>query len=160
MDKYIGKYRIILIQTKDDKNTDYVKAMNKLPKYKEQFDKLSTVIIVGYSDKFSISLYGMDGSNKYTSKHFTSWKSFTDIINSMDMQRYITDFIKSNKNIGYANTEMAIYTLNLLKNEPIKIKFLIINTLYNEAKYSNNQTQSMRNAIKIYKNWLDDYNAT
>ena len=160
MNKYIEKYRIILIETTNDKNDDYVKAMNKLPKYRAELDKLSTVIIPAYSNKFSISLYGMDGYIKYRSEKFTSWKVFIQIINSMQMQRYIIDFIKLDKNIGYNNTEMANYTLNLLKNEPIKIKFLIINTLYNEAKYSNNKTSGMRDAIRIYKNWLDDYNSS
>ena len=47
-----------------------------------------------------------------------------------------------------------------VKNEPIKIKFLVINRLYNEAKYSNNKTLGMRDAIRIYKNWLDDYNSS
>ncbi len=159
MDKYIGKYRIIVIQTKDDKNADYVKAMNKLPKYKKQFDKLATIIIVSYSDRFSISLYGMDSSIKYTSQDFTSWKTFIDIINSMDMQKYVIKLIKSDKKIGYANKEMAKYTLNLLKNQPEKIKFLVINTLYNEAKYSSIETPYMHDAIKIYKNWLDLYNS-
>jgi hypothetical protein len=55
MNKYVGKYRIILIETKNDTNKDYVKALYKLPKYKEQFDKLATVIIPSYSNKFSIS---------------------------------------------------------------------------------------------------------
>jgi hypothetical protein len=77
----------------------------------------------------------------------------------MEMQRYIIDFIKSNKNIGYENKEMANYTLDLIKSEPFKIKFLVINTLYNEAKYSTNQTLGMRDAIIIYKNWLDNYNS-
>jgi hypothetical protein len=45
-----------------------------------------------------------------------------------------------------------------VKNEPIKIKFLVINTLYNEAKYSN-KTSGMRDAIQIYKKWLDNYNS-
>ena len=30
MDKYIQKYRIILIETTNDKNGDYVKAMNMI----------------------------------------------------------------------------------------------------------------------------------
>ena len=68
MNKYIQKYRIILIETTNDKNDDYVKAMNKLPKYRAELDKLSTVIIPAYSNKFSISLYGMDGYIKYRSE--------------------------------------------------------------------------------------------
>lgn len=159
MNKYIQKYRIILIETSSDKNDDYVKAMNKLPKYRAELDKLSTVIIQAYSNKFSISLYGMDGYIKYRSEKFTSWKVLIQIINNMEMQRYVIDFIKLDKNIGYHNKEMANYTLNLVKNKPIKIKFLIINTLYNQAKYSNNQTSGTREAIRIYKNWLDHYNS-
>ena len=85
MNKYIQKYRIILIETTNDKNDDYVKAMNKLPKYRAEFDKLSTVIIPAYSNKFSISLYGMDGYIKYRSEKFTSWKVLIQIINSMEM---------------------------------------------------------------------------
>ena len=159
MNKYIEKYRIILIETTDDKNRDFVNAMNKLPKYKIQFDKLSTIIIPTYSNTFSISLYGMDGYIKYKSEEFTSWKVFIQIINNMEMQRYIIDLIKLDKNIGYDNKEMANYTLKRLKNEPIKVKFLVINTLYNEAKYSTNQTQAIREALQIYKNWLDHYNS-
>jgi hypothetical protein len=34
MDKYIGKYRIILIETKNDTNEGYMKALDKLPKYR------------------------------------------------------------------------------------------------------------------------------
>jgi hypothetical protein len=160
MNKYIGKYRIILIETTNDTNKNYMKALDKLPKYKEQFDKLGTIIIPAYSNKFSISLYGMDGYIKYRSEKFTSWTVLIQLINDMEMQRYIIDFIRSNKNIGYENKEMANYTLNLLKNESIKVKFLVINTLYNEAKYSTNKTLGMRDAIRIYNNWLDGYNSS
>jgi hypothetical protein len=160
MNKYIGKYRIILIETKNDTNDDYLKALDKLPKYKEEFDKLGTIIIPAYSNKFSISLYGMDGYIKYRSEQFTSWNVLIRLINNMEMQRYIIDFIKLDKNIGYDNKQMANYTLTLLKNELIQVKFLVITTLYNEAKYSRNKTLGMRDAIKIYKNWLNDYNSS
>ena len=159
MDEYIGKYRIILIETKNDTNEGYMKALDKLPKYRKQFDKLGTIIIPAYSNKFSISLYGMDGYIKYRSEQFTSWNVLIGLINNMEMQRYIIDFIKLDKNIGYDNKEMANYTLTLLNNEPVQVKFLVITTLYNEAKYITNKTLGMRDAIKIYNNWLDDNNS-
>jgi hypothetical protein len=56
----------------------------------------------------------MDGYIKYRSEQFTSWNVLIGLINNMEMQRYIIDFIKLDKNIGYDNKEMANYTLTLL----------------------------------------------
>jgi len=58
---------------------------------------------------------------------------------------------------GFSNKEIAYKTLDLIKNRCLRYQFDVINTMYNRAKYHPNQTSGMKDAMKIYKNWLKNY---
>ncbi len=58
---------------------------------------------------------------------------------------------------GFVNEEAAEKTLELIKNRSIRYQFDVINTMYNRAKYHPNQTSEMRDAMKIYRKWINQY---
>ena len=57
---------------------------------------------------------------------------------------------------GFKNKDKAIQSIILVESSK-KTKyeqFLIINVLYNRAKYHPHQTKDMKEAMKIFKKWL------
>lgn len=58
-------------------------------------------------------------------------------------------------NYGYSNAQKAFNTIKYLKNKSQKIKMAIANTLLQRATYHPNQTKGMRDAIKIFKRYID-----
>ena len=65
---------------------------------------------------------------------------------------------KSLKNTGYKDKETALNTINLIKKRSKKYQFDVINTMYNRAKYHPYQTKDMKEAMKIFKQWLKKFN--
>jgi hypothetical protein len=61
------------------------------------------------------------------------------------------------KGTGYKNKKTALNTLKLIKDKPLKKQFLIINVLYQRAKYHKNQTKDMIQAMNIFEKWLKKY---
>lgn len=61
------------------------------------------------------------------------------------------------KGTGYKNKEKALQTIKLVKNYNTIYQFQVINTMYNRAKHHKYQTDEMREAMEIYKKWLDKY---
>ena len=129
---------------------------------------------------FNISLYGYDGKLKYISNKINC---IPDIIKKIDAMPFgkieknkkKNKKNKKNKNIksielytdahpkstvhgtGYKNKETAEKTLLLIQKKSKKYQFLIINVLYQRAKYHKHQTQGMKDAMKVFKKWLDNY---
>ena len=164
MDKYQGKYRLIIIETPDKTNKHYIMAKKELLNYKKEFDKLSTLIKYKISDKFYIKLYGIDGELKYRINKYKGWSKFINLIYNMpliknNMSLY-SDYHPdtSKKGLGYKNKEIALNTIKLIKNESRIYQLQVLNTMYNRAKYHSNQTKSMRKAMKIFKLWIKEYN--
>lgn len=60
----------------------------------------------------------------------------------------------STKGTGFKNKEKALDTLKIIKNRDIIYQKQVVNTMYNRAKYHPYQTKSMREAMKIFKEWL------
>ena len=56
--------------------------------------------------------------------------------------------------LGFKNKEKAIFTIEKIKNEPIKYQKSVINTMIGRAKTHPHQTEDMREAIVIFKNWI------
>jgi hypothetical protein len=61
------------------------------------------------------------------------------------------------KGTGFKDKEKAINTIKLIKNKNLIYQFQVINTMYNRAKYHPNQTKEMKEAMNIFKKWLNDY---
>ena len=56
--------------------------------------------------------------------------------------------------LGYSSSEKAKQTIRNVKKYSIGIQKQLINSMLNRAKYHKNQTDGMRDAIKIYKEWM------
>ena len=53
------------------------------------------------------------------------------------------------KGLGFKDKEKALYTIDKIKNEPIKYQINVINTMIGRAKNHPHQTIDMIDAIKI-----------
>lgn len=119
------------------------------------------------SELFNISLYGYDGKLKYVTNKINCIPLIIEKIDSMPLG--ILDKIKSIelytnahpkstiKGTGYKDKKTALRTLKLIKNKSIKYQFLIINVLYQRAKYHKNQTKNMIEAMNVFEKWLNNY---
>ena len=65
--------------------------------------------------------------------------------------------LTSNKGFGFANKEKALDTIKKLKKEKIRYQVYVVTTMLGRAKRHPHQTQGMRDAIKVFKKWLNDY---
>ena len=61
------------------------------------------------------------------------------------------------KGTGYKNKEAAKKSILLIKNKPKSYQFLVINTLYQRAKYHKHQTKEMCEAMKVFEKWIRKY---
>jgi len=63
----------------------------------------------------------------------------------------------STKGTGFKDKQKALDTLKIIKNRDINYQKLIVITMYNRAKYHPHQTKDMREAMKVYFDWLKKY---
>jgi hypothetical protein len=61
----------------------------------------------------------------------------------------------STKGTGFKNKEKAIDTLKIIKDRDIIYQKQVVNTMYNRAKYHPHQTKEMKEAMVVFKKWLD-----
>jgi aromatic ring hydroxylase len=61
---------------------------------------------------------------------------------------------KYNVKLGYSNAEKAIQTIKNIQKYDLSIQHQLVNSMLNRAKYNKNQTEDMRDAIRIYKQWI------
>ncbi len=60
--------------------------------------------------------------------------------------------------LGYSTAEKAHSTIKNIKAYSYSIQRQLVQSMLNRATYHNNQTSGMRDAIKIYKKWLQSHN--
>ena len=60
----------------------------------------------------------------------------------------------STKGTGFKNKMKALETLEIIKNKDLTYQKQVVNTMYNRAKYHINQTNNMKEAMKIFSIWL------
>lgn len=58
------------------------------------------------------------------------------------------------KGTGFANKDIAIKTLDIIKNLSDNHQVWIVTTMYNRAKYHPHRTKSMLSAMKVFHKWL------
>ena len=63
----------------------------------------------------------------------------------------------STKGTGFKDKQKALDTLKIIKNRDLTYKKLIVVTMFNRAKYHPHQTKEMRDAMKVFRNWLKKY---
>jgi hypothetical protein len=64
---------------------------------------------------------------------------------------------KSLKNTGFKDARTAMGTIKLVSKRSLKYQFDVINTMYNRAKYHPHRTKLMKEAMTIFKKWLNKY---
>ena len=61
------------------------------------------------------------------------------------------------KGTGFKDKKTALKTIEIIKFRSPTYQFNVINTMYNRAKYHPHQTSEMRDAMKIFANWIKKY---
>ena len=121
-------------------------------------------------DLFSVELLGYDGVLKYKTNKINCIEHIIELIDKMPMgKEELTERIKSIeiytdahknstiKGLGYKNKETALRSIDLIASYPREHQFRIINVLYQRAKYHPYPTPGMKDAMRIFKKWLDKY---
>ncbi len=164
------KRKLILTYSKDlmkKKN----KFLIKYNEYKDDLESRNVILTIKSNNKrselFNISLYGYDGKLKYVTNKINCIQSIIEKIDEMPLGKiekiksielYTDAHPKSTvKGTGYKDKKLAKRTLNLIKNKPKKTQFLIVNVLYQRAKYHKSQTKNMVEAMSVFEKWLNNY---
>ena len=172
MKKYRWKCRVLLIKTPNYKNLKYKKAKKLYQTNIKQFHKrVVKLISKKTSNNFSIELFGFDGTKKQTFQNFDSRKIFK-IIDKMPISKVLKNkkikllnlslFSDYNPKtttygLGFRNKEKALFTINAIKNRKIKYQVNVIATMLGRAKKHPYKNKNMRDAIKVFSSWMENY---
>jgi len=63
----------------------------------------------------------------------------------------------STKGTGFKDKQKALDTLKIIKNRDLNYQKLVVITMYNRAKYHPHQTKEMKDAMKVFFDWLKKY---
>ena len=164
--KFKNIFRILLLITPNYSNKDYKNAKEI---YKENIKKfhsknIKLITKINKNAKFSLKIYGMDGTIKYSSKKF-NFDKIMKIIDNMPyekLKKKLSLYEDYNPKttvpgLGFKDEDTAVKTVKKIEKKPKIYQYQVINTLYNRAKYHPHQTKDMRKAMKIFKQWLDSY---
>jgi hypothetical protein len=167
----MNKKRLLILTYSKDllvKKNIFLKKYNE---HKAELDQRNVKLVVKSnntrSQLFNISLYGYDGVLKYVTNKVNSIVTIIKKIDSMNMgaiekiksiELYTDAHPKSTiKGTGYKDKATALKTLELIKDQPLNKQFLIVNVLYQRAKYHKHITKSMIEAMNVFKKWLVNY---
>lgn len=169
--KYKNSFRLLLVQTPDYENKEYLKLKNSYDTNMYNYHKFN-IKLIPYKKKiykFKIGLIGYDGLLKKTYYRFNKSKIINDI-KSMPMgekeakqnKKALSLYENYNpattiKGLGFKNKQTALNTIEKIKNEPVKYQKSVINTMLYRAKYHPHKTKDMEEAIKIYEKWLKNH---
>lgn len=174
LEKYKWKNRLIIFDTPSYKNDDYIKNKLIYEKNIKEFHKRYIKLLSNRNkdNNFKIKLIGFDGKVKKIFFNLIP-KEIFKIIDKMPLGKIMkenpkikpknlslySDYNKETTipNLGFKNKEKAVYTLNKIKNKPIKYQLSLVSTMIGRAKNHPYQTKEMIEAIKIFKKWLDNY---
>ena len=164
----MNKKRVLILTYSKDllvKKNNFLKKYNE---HKAELDQRNVKLVLKSNNKrsqlFNISLYGYDGLLKFVTNKVNSIVTIIKKIDTMPLGRvekiksielYTDAHPKSTiKGTGYKDKETALKTLELIKEKPLNKQFLIVNVLYQRAKYHKNQTKSMLEAMNVFEKWL------
>ncbi len=131
----------------------------KTPKNKMGFSQKASCKAQGYIPRTSKKNYGKYiKSPKYSKKNDGGRKTNKSTKKSLNKSLYSNGTKKPRTITGYGTKEKAVQTLKNIKKFDMKYQKQVVNTMYNRAKYHANQTKGMREAMKVYKVWLNKNN--
>lgn len=163
--KYQWKYRILLIETPNYINDNYKNTKNIYEEHIKEFHKRH-VKLISFRKKntnFIIKLIGFDGKIK---KQFNKIKlnSLFEFIDNMPINKkaspknlsLFSDYNKKTTipGLGFKDKDKALYTIQKIKDKPLKYQKSVINTMLGRAKNHPHLTKGMLDAIKIFEKWL------
>ena len=61
----------------------------------------------------------------------------------------------STKGTGFKDKQKALDTLKIIKDRDLIYQKQVVLTMYNRAKYHPHQTETMKDAMLVFKKWLD-----
>jgi hypothetical protein len=64
---------------------------------------------------------------------------------------------KSTKGTGFKDKQKALDTLDIIKDRDLVYQKQVVTTMYNRAKYHPHQTDSMKDAMKVFNKWLEKH---
>ena len=169
--KYKWKLRLLVINTPDYKNKEYLKSKEIFQDNIEKFHKRYVKLLTNRNknNKFSIDLIGFDGQIKHTYTKLDPNKIFSDIdkmpmgdlrkkIKPIQLSLFADYKPKTTKHgFGYGTRKKAEETIERLKNEPLNYQVIVVSTMMGRAKSHAHQTDGMREAIKVYEKWMKEY---
>lgn len=168
--KYKNSYRLLLIQTPEYDNKDYLKLKKSYDENMYNYHKFNIKLITYKNKKYSfkIGLIGYDGNLKKVYYYFSKSNIINNIksmpigekeakLNKKGLSLY-EDYNPSStlQGLGFKDKQTALNTIKKIKDKPIKYQKSVINTMLYRAKYHPHQTQEMKEAIKIFEKWIKD----
>ena len=164
-------FRTLLIETPSYQNDNYIKIKDfyqeNIKELHKLYLKLKTIRKKELEFKFKII-----GFNKKESKYFdkinsSTLKNIKSEINKINDKvpdkvlnlSLFSDYDKSTTTpgLGFKDKEKALYTIEKIKDREIKYQISVITTMLGRAKNHPNQTEGMREAIKVFEKWLEKY---
>ena len=112
---------------------------------------------MGFSQKASCKAQGLlkRTSKKHKGKYIVSSKYKKS--KRKDGSLYSNGKSKPRTKTGYGDSKRARETLRNIKKFDKAYQMQVVTTMYNRAKYHANQTEGMRDAMKIFKKWLKSH---
>ena len=168
MDKYKWKFRLLIIETPNYQNKNYIDARENYESNIKEFHKrhVKKITKLNKDSPFKIKVIGFDGKVKMTLNKI-NFNKIIKKIDSMPMSKnanpknlsLFSDYNPktTTPNLGFKDKEKALYTIEAIKERELKYQVSVISTMLGRAKKHPNQTKGMRDAIKIFEKWLKDY---
>lgn len=80
---------------------------------------------------------------------------FIYIMKKVNKSLYNDDHPKtSTKGTGFKDKQKALETLKIIKDRDMTYQKQVVTTMYNRAKYHPHQTPTMKDAMKVFDEWL------
>jgi predicted GIY-YIG superfamily endonuclease len=124
-----------------------------MPRMSRQYCKKTPIKKMGFSQKASCKAQGLI---KRTSKRFKGkYVKSPKYNSSKNLSLYDNGKNRPKIKSGYGSRKIALQTIKNLKRKSRIYKKQIINTMYNRAKFHKYQTSGMRDAMKVFKKYLN-----
>ena len=170
LEKYKQKSRILLINTPSYKEKKYLNLKKIYQKYIKKFHKNYIKFITKINKKgFFVEFIEFDGSvkKKFKNVNIRDLLILLKKLKKPKTSKLINLSLYSDYNpktttpgLGFKNKDKAIYTINKIKNRPIKYQVNVIATMLGRANNHPHKTRDMHGAIKEFKRWMKNYKKT
>lgn len=128
------------------------------PKNKMGFSQIASCKSQGFIKRTSKTNKGKYVISKKYIKRKNDSKKYRSRNRSPNKSLYSNGTKKPRAKTGYGSPKKARDTLKNIKKFDKTYQKQVVNTMYNRAKYHANQTEGMRDAMKIFKKWLKSKN--